>query len=48
MRVRIASLPEMERPRSSSASFSSRWQRDDVRPGFLEKIVASWRGQKVD
>jgi len=48
MRVRVASLPELERPRSSSASFSSRWQRDDVRPGFLDKIVASWRGQKMD
>jgi DNA helicase HerA-like ATPase len=48
MRMRISSLPQLERPRSSSASFSSRWQSDDVRPGFLEKIVASWRGQKTD
>jgi hypothetical protein len=48
MRLRIASLPASERPRSSSASFSSRWQEDDVRPGLLDKIVANWRGQKTD
>jgi len=48
MRLRIASLPEDERPRSSSAFFSTRWQRDDVKVGFLDKIVASWRGQKTD
>jgi len=48
MRLRISSLPPLERPRSSSASFSSRWQSDDVRPGFLDKIVSSWRGQKAD
>jgi DNA helicase HerA-like ATPase len=48
MRLRILSLPVLERPRSSSASFSQRWQRDDVKPGFLDKIVASWRGQKID
>ena len=48
MRLRIAALPVLERPRSSSASFSARWQREDVKPGFLEKIVGSWRGQKME
>jgi DNA helicase HerA-like ATPase len=48
MRLRIASLPSHERPRSSSAAFSSRWQKDDIRPGFLDKLVANWRGQKLD
>jgi DNA helicase HerA-like ATPase len=48
MRLRISKLPASERPRSAAASFSSRWQRDDVRPGFLDKIVSHWRGQKTD
>jgi DNA helicase HerA-like ATPase len=48
MRLRISSLPVSERPRSSSAAFSSRWQEDDVRPGLLYKIVANWRGMKTE
>jgi DNA helicase HerA-like ATPase len=48
MRLRMSLLPVSERPRSSSAAFSSRWQKDDVTPGFLDRIVASWRGQKID
>jgi len=46
MRVRMATLPPEERPRSSSASFSDRWQLDDAPVSVLDRIVECWRGQK--
>ena len=47
MRLQMASLPPGERPRSSSALFSSRWQDGDLPATLLEQIVESWRGQRI-
>ncbi len=48
MRLRMHQLPQAEQPRSASAAFSREWQKDEIMPGFLERIVAHWRGQKFD
>jgi hypothetical protein len=47
MRVRFAVLPPEERPRSSSAAFSDRWQDEGASPTLLDRIVQSLRGQKA-
>lgn len=46
MRVRLASLPTGERPRSGSASFSTRWKDQNLPSDLLAQIVEGWRGQK--
>ena len=46
MRLRLTPLPPDRRPRSSSASFSQRWQEDYSPAGVLERVVDGWRGVK--
>jgi uncharacterized protein len=48
MRLRFAALPPEERPRSASASFSSRWQDPDTPPDLLARIVDGWRGRRPE
>lgn len=47
MRLRLGALPPAERPRSGSASFSTRWQDMNVPVSLLDQIVECWRGQKT-
>lgn len=47
MRLRLAALPPNERPRSGSASFSTRWKDQNVPVNLLDQIVEGWRGQKT-
>jgi energy-coupling factor transporter ATP-binding protein EcfA2 len=48
MRLHLAQLPPDRRPRSSSSSFSRRWQNDEADLSVLESIVDCWRGLKQD
>ena len=48
MRLRFADLPRGERPRSSSAPFSERWQTLDSDAGHaLDRVVEAMRGRKA-
>lgn len=48
MRLRFADLPKDERPRSSSARFSERWQTADTdATGALAQVVEAMRGRKT-
>ena len=45
MRIRFAHLPEAQRPRSTTAPFSSSWQHD-VDPAMqVEQVIRRWRQQ---
>lgn len=47
MRLQFAALPETERPRSGSASFSEQWQnQEDVGAAQMKRVVDSMRGRK--
>lgn len=47
MRLLFEPLPETERPRSGSASFSEQWQRQkDVDGAQMQRVVDSMRGRK--
>jgi DNA helicase HerA-like ATPase len=48
MRFRFDELEAASRPRSSTASFSGAWQRDDVGHHFLEDTIIRWRRQARD
>jgi hypothetical protein len=46
MRLRFDRLPENERPRSSSASFSDQWQSDEIDSAAeLAAVAAAMRGR---
>jgi hypothetical protein len=48
MRLRFAELPEDERPRSSAAKFSERWQHaDDETASELSRVVNALRGRRT-
>jgi uncharacterized protein len=47
MRLQFESLPESERPRSGSASFSEQWQRtEEVDGAQMQRVVDSMRSRK--
>ena len=50
VRIKFDDLPREALPRSSTASFSERWQRCDSDEAFLEQIVERWRssGSEVE
>lgn len=47
MRVRFSALAPEERPRSSSAAFSDRWQDESASAAVLDRAVHALRGQKL-
>jgi hypothetical protein len=48
MRLRFAELPEGERPRSSGARFSERWQEaDDETEDELNRVVNGLRARRT-
>jgi DNA helicase HerA-like ATPase len=48
MRIRFDMLAESERPRSSSASFSDRWQEEEINTvAELDNVAASMRGRTL-
>ncbi len=48
MRLQFESLPETERPRSGSASFSEQWQRqEDLDGAQMQRVVDSMRSRKA-
>lgn len=45
MRIRFQYLPEENRPRSSGADFSRKWQSDGVSRDFIDEGIRRWRAQ---
>src|SRR5690606_2038026 len=43
VRIRFDDLPKHAMPRSSSAMFTTMWQKPSTDTGFLEQIVEKWR-----
>mgnify|MGYP003700640403 CR=1 FL=1 len=45
MRIRFDDLPEVKRPHSDTASFSSEWQEERSEDGFVARTIERWRRQ---
>ncbi len=45
VRLRFDDLDEQYRPKSGSAEFSTRWQREDQSRAFVDQTIGRWRAQ---